>query len=126
MSLSHRADADRHLTAEIAFPAADLLHCAQQRGGSLELLGRKQAQRVTHEDMNAGIARVLNASVEDCEGCLAEVGLGLAATCWKEDEVDPFAIGVIALCDRLDGRKKEGKLEWPPIATGVRRSPVGQ
>src|SRR5207248_8604809 len=66
------------------------LQGANQRGGAAELVERQEAERVAHEDADAGggDSGVAEPAEDEGESGEAEVCLGLAATGGKEEEID--------------------------------------
>src|SRR6516165_9305375 len=108
--------------------AANRLTGTNQRRGPLELLNRKQAQRVAHQHGHAFITRPsrygsLQAPQTHRVRREAQVGFGLAAACGKEEQVGQgfgtdATFRVIEFADTCHVQQDECDLEWTPGSVG--------
>ena len=110
---------------------AEQLGGAHQRGGTLELLGGQQAQRVTHQHGDTitsvydGVALAddaLHAPGGQRVRDQTEVGLGFAATGREEQQVgEPAGLASLRvgrIGERRDAQQDERQLERPPRPVG--------
>ena len=72
---------------------------AHDAGSASELIEREQAQRVAHDDGDAGAehARVRQPPMRDHEGREAEIGFRLAAAGREEQEVGNLSVRMLAI-----------------------------
>jgi hypothetical protein len=95
---------------------AQKLEGADHAGGTAELVEGQKAERVAHDDRNAGTqhARAQEPAIGDGEGGEAQKGLGLAAAGREEEQIDQLAISVRLLGDAVEIKQDVGELERAP------------
>ena len=119
-----QADFDRPVAEQAAPLFVDVLRIGAhqferaynaRRAG--ELVKRKEAQRIAHDDGDAGAknARAAQPSMSDHKGREPEIGLGLAAAGREEQQVGGLTIDVPPIDEAGQVKQNEGKLEWPPL-----------
>ena len=116
------------LFVDVVRIGAHQLERAHDAGRARQLVEREQAQRVAHDNGDAGTehARPGEPAVRDDEGCETEIGLGLAAAGREEQQVGNLAVGMLAIGKPGNVEKDEGELERPPFRRGLRRRISGR
>ena len=99
------------------------LERTNQCSGTAELIERKKAQRIPHEDRETTAAgrAVLQATQHDRVGRQAKIGLCLATAGGKKEKIDSIPVAVCLVGEAVDRQENEGELEWSPSG----RRPVG-
>ncbi len=124
-----KADLDRPVAEQAATLLIDVrrvgahqLQRANDAGRASELVERKEAQRVAHDDGDTGAehARAAQPPMRDHERREAEIGLGLAAAGREEQQVGSLAVGMRAIEKAGHIEQDEGELERPPFGCRLR------